>query len=415
LTGTTGQAVRQWTDLNGDGIAQGQRTWNPDGTYTDCVYQTPGCEIYLSGPAGVNPITGLPQTLTALSPTFGLPGGVPIYGGFPRLYRIEHGLEIQHEVMPRLGATFGWSRWDRYNNTKEVNHFRQAYDIDYRTVQFFNPIDGTPLPFLYYDITPEASVRQSAAANTTTIVEPKRKMFYDAFQGEFRARPWRNAQVAGGITFEKTREINCETSIPGPFVDPNSIRYCDDTDRLGDGSGITTPFLKHFKLNLSFPVKLGFTFSAVYQNLDEGSFNRTFNYGRVTQRYPDGTSAFRDASGNVMPATPCPAGQSACAVPGDISAPAFLSTSANVTLPIDVPGLNRDERLSLLDIKVSKRFRVGKLQMSPTFEVFNVLNGDTILGRDATSFAYANTAGTYLRPNNILKPRIFGFGYLVKW
>jgi hypothetical protein len=406
-------STRQWTDLNGDDIAQGQRVWHPDGTYTDCVYQTPGCEIYLSGPAGINPITELPQTLTPLSPTFGVPSGVPVYTPFPRLYRIEQGIEVQQQLFARLGATLGWSHWDRYNNTKPVNRFRQSYDVDYRTVEFFNPIDGTPLPFLYYDITPAASLRQSAAGAVTTDVEKKLRVFYDAFQAELRWRPWSGAHVAGGVTLEKQRTVDCETSVPGAFVDPNTLRYCDETDLLGDGTGVTPPYLKHFKLNFSFPIMWGFNVSAFYQSLDEGGLNHTFNYGRTTQRYPDGSNAFRDAAGNVAPAVPCPPGQAVCAVPGAITGPSFLATSGNVTLPIVTPDLTRDERLNQLDVKISKTFRVGRFQMAPTFEVFNLFNEDTILSRN--SVAYMNTSGTYLRPSNILKPRLFGFGYMVKW
>jgi hypothetical protein len=69
---------------------------------------------------------------------------------------------------------------------------------------------------------------------------------------------------------------------------------------IGDGSGVTTPYLKNFKVNLSMPVLYGFTLGVVYQNLDENGFSRTFNYGRVTQRYPDGTAAFHDATGKVL-------------------------------------------------------------------------------------------------------------------
>ena len=45
--------TRFWTDLNNDDIAQGQRTFNADGTMQpDCIYLTPGCEINLSGITG---------------------------------------------------------------------------------------------------------------------------------------------------------------------------------------------------------------------------------------------------------------------------------------------------------------------------------------------------------------------------
>jgi len=159
-------------------------------------------------------------------------------------------------------------------------------------------------------------------------------------------------------------------------------------------------------------VLYGFTLGVVYQNLDESGFTRTFNYGRVTQRYPDGTNAYRDASGNIAPAVGCPAGQAVCAVPGAITGPSTLTSAADINLPMDTPGLKRDERLNQVDLKLSKTFRTGRYTMAPTFEAFNLFNADTVLGRNQV---YMNNGFNYLRPTNILKPRLFGFGYLVKW
>ena len=52
------------------------------------------------------------------------------------------------------------------------------------------------------------------------------------------------------------------------------------------------------------------------------------------------------------------------------------------------------------------------MTMSPTLEVFNLFQGDTIIGRNVS---YANTTGAYLRPLDVLKPRTFGFGFIMKW
>jgi hypothetical protein len=400
---------RQWTDLNGDDIAQGQRTWHADGTYTDCVYQTPGCEIYLSGPSGVDPVTGAAQTLSPLNPLFGVPGSVPTYDGFPRLYRIEQNIEVQHQLLPRLGLTFAYGRWNRYNNTSSAN-LNLRYE-DYNQMVFFNPIDGTPLPYTYYSLRPEGTTRQNLPGSEVDYLNEDIKVHYNSYQIDFRAVPWAGAQFFGGLTLERTQTIDCTETYPGTVIAPNSVRFCNDTDLLGDGSGLADPFLKHFKFGLSFPMMWGLRFSAAYQNLDEGAFDREFTYGRTTQRYPNGTTTYRDATGAALPATPCPVGQATCAVPGGLSADARL-IGTSVTLPIDVPGQNRDERLNQLDIKVSKNFRVNSITFAPTFEMFNTFNADTILTRNTT---YANTAGTYLRPSNILKPRLVGFGLQVKW
>jgi hypothetical protein len=420
-------STRQWTDVNNDGIVQGQRLWSEDGTYyydprqpglknVDCVYQTPGCELYLSGPAGVDPITGLPQTLTPLAANFGLPGSLPEYLGFPRQWRLEQGFEVQHQVLPRVGVTFAYVHWERFNNTNSVNKFRQM--SHYTTYQFFNPISGEPLPYLYYNLTSAGSTAQNANNATVTTVEPKHKLRYNSYQLDFRARPYRGAQIFGGITFQRSRSVTCETST-GFLDDPNDLRFCDDNDLLGafDGDArLGDPFIRDFKLATSIPLWYGITFSAAYQNLDQGAFDRSFTYGRSDRRYPDGSLNFVDSRGVPVPATPCPARQAVCAVPGALSAPSTLTSSTSGALPIDIPGQNRDERLSQLDVKVSKTFRVGRMSILPTVEAFNLFNADTILGR--SSFAYPSQStgvSTYLRPNNVLKPRLIGVGMIVKW
>jgi len=426
----TQTSSRQWTDLNGDGIAQGARVWNDDGTFgvnhdnTDCVYQTAGCEIYLSGPSGVDPVTGLAQTLTPLAANFGLPGSIPLYNGFPRQYRIEQGVEFQHQLLPRLSVTMAYVHWQRYNNTVPtsttasgsfLNRYRTA--DQYTAMQFFNPISGEPVPYQYYNLSTAGSTLQNQAGGTISMVEPLHTVKYNSYQFDFRARPYRGAQIFGGATFQRTRSVQCDTSTDF-VIDPNQIRFCDQNDLLGDGSNIGTPFTKDFKIAFSVPVWYNFTFSAAYQNLDQGAFTRTFTYGKSSNFYPDGSAAFVDSRGVILAATPCPAGQAVCAVPGATSAPSTL-TATSTTQNIDIPGLLRDERLSQIDIKLARTFRTKSLTISPTFEAFNLTNGDTIINRSSVNYPSTKTAvggaSTYLRPSDVLKPRLIGFGVIVKW
>jgi len=421
-------STRQWTDLNGDHIVQGQRSFAADGTPIDCVYQTPGCEVYLSGPAGVDPVTGLPQTLTALPANFGQLGAIPAYRNDPRQWRLEQGVEVQHQLMPRLGVTLGYVHWQRYNNTASVNQFRTP--SDYTVMQMFNPISGEPLSYQYYNLTSAGSTIESQNGAVITQVEDKFTTKYNSYQMDFRARPYRGAQLFGGVTFQRTRSVSCETSTPY-LIAPNSLRYCNDNDLLrsyspldfngvpGGVAGsekIGTPFTKDFKVAFSMPIWYGFTASASYQNLDQGSLNRTFTYGRTANFYPDGSAKFVDTRGVAVAAVPCPAGQAVCAVPGAASAPSSLTATNTGALPIDIPGLNRDERLNQLDLKFAKTFRAGRLTISPTFEVFNMFNGDTIIARTSVDYPSANTGvSTFMRPSSVLKPRLLGFGTQIKW
>jgi hypothetical protein len=69
-----------------------------------------------------------------------------------------------------------------------------------------------------------------------------------------------------------------------------------------------------------------------------------------------------------------------------------------------------DERLpdvAMVDLRVSRTFRIGDRRVTPLVEVFNVGNADTVVG-------YSSTVGAaYLRPSDILSPRIVRAGITV--
>src|SRR4029453_10387554 len=87
-----------WRDINGDDIAQGER---------GCNFGTnglPGCEINFS----------------ALPTNFGVVA-LNTYGEYPRTWNLEHGLELQHELMPRLSTTVSWFHGAFHNLTTTIN------------------------------------------------------------------------------------------------------------------------------------------------------------------------------------------------------------------------------------------------------------------------------------------------------
>ena len=43
------------------------------------------------------------------------------YGEYPRTFNIEHGLEVQHELLPRLSLTGGWFHGALHNLTTTLN------------------------------------------------------------------------------------------------------------------------------------------------------------------------------------------------------------------------------------------------------------------------------------------------------
>ena len=401
---------RNWIDLNRDDIAQGQRTFNADGTFSDCVYLTPGCEIYLSGPG---------SSQTPLSPTFGGLADVGQFNGYERPYRLEQGLEVQHALLPRLslnGAYYhGWNR----NLTKTVNLARTddgTKGTEYRAMTLFNPLDGTP--FTYYNEI------VTLPTDNYTFNEPLRETKYDSYTAEMQMRPYAGAQLSGGIEMTRVINKNCGTSFlrrdgSPAAVNPNTLRFCDEEHMVAyeGGPTIDKPFTKNFKLNGSFPVVYGINIGLSYQNIDSGNIAPTFRYGTgASFVYPDGTTKKMLGNSAVVPACPTTYG----CVPGGPSVPAnFVGGAAGTvigsaaTALLVAPGTISEERIVQLDLKASKNFRFGRISVQPALEMFNLLNIDQV--RSRISQEIGNAAGSYLQPNNMLQGRIIGFGANVKW
>ncbi len=405
----TATSSRNWTDLNRDDIAQGQRTFNADGTFTDCVYLTAGCEINLSGTA----------SQTKLSDTFGALTDPGVYGGFRRRYRIEQGVEIQHALLPRLSLTgtyyHGWSG----NLTKVVNRARTddgTAGTQYRPVALFSPIDGTP--YLYYNNI------VTLATDNLTYVEPKKKSVYDTYTAEMQMRPYAGAQLSGGLEMTRVLNKDCGTSafkadgVTPAIVDPNEARFCDDRNLVAFAGGprIGKPYTKNFKMSGAFPVFLGINLGLSYQNIDSGGVDPTFRYGTAFTYLTGSTNNILGKS-TAFPACPTTYG----CVPGSVTVPSnwvggSSGTLVNKLVPV---GTVAEERIAQLDLKASRNFRFGRISIQPAFEAFNLLNIDQIRSRltatGAGSGEIANASGTYLQPNNMLQGRIIGFGANIKW
>ena len=112
---------------------------------------------------------------------------------------------------------------------------RPLQSSDFTPITIFNPIDGTPIT--YYNISAAANAR---ASNNVTVVEPTRTSTYDAVSVDFRMRLPGGGQLFGGDLVGAPAQRGCDTSSPGRDVDPNSLRFCDDTQ-----NGI--PFINDFR------------------------------------------------------------------------------------------------------------------------------------------------------------------------
>jgi hypothetical protein len=376
-----------WRDLNGDGVASGGVTY-PGGVRTLCTFGVGDCELYgAGGPTG--------NAATAITPTFGV---VPeaAYNGFPRTWNLEHGLELQHELMPRLSVTGTWFH-GAFHNLTIANNLTLDKDLDWLPIQVWNPLTGEEIKGVYTRRTTRADgTPVSTSAVTTDSLAPDRELIYNSYGVEFRARPGRGSQVFGGFAFERQQSINC-----GYTDNPNNLLLCDDRQN-------SVPFNKQFKIAGSYPLPWGVQLSGSFQS--NPSPNGTVG---ITAASIQTTTYMAATASSRYPAncpSPCPAG--ALILPSG-----FLGagTANSINIPLVAPNAYQLERINQLDLKVQKTFRVNRVQISPQFEVFNVNNSDAVISVSTGGVGNNVLSSNYLYANSVMQPRILGVGASVKW
>ncbi len=349
-----------WTDLNKDDIAQGAR---------NCVYLTTGCEI----------------NFTQLSSNFGN-AALNRYGNFPRTWNLESAIELQHELMPRLSVSGAWFH-GTFHNLTSTYHTEWTY-ADYSPIQIFNPMTGTPIT-----VYNRSAAANSRPADILDSFDPERQRIYNSYSFEFNARPGGRARIFGGLSVERELNVNC--TLPD---NPNFTRFCDER-HLEDGFSI--PFRKNLRLAGSIPIPYGITLSGSLQS------NRGVAIGTApgSTTTPPNSASFAVGATTRYPAN-CPAPCPANAV---VIGPSLTVTTLTVPL---VPYLvNVADRINQLDIKASKNFRFGRATVSPSLELFNLINPDQIVSYVSTGYATAS----YLRPNSIVQGRILGLSVQTRW
>jgi hypothetical protein len=351
--------------LNGDNIAQGESQL-VNGVRQSCVYLTAGCEIDF-------------RNLSAL---FGVQDANE-YGGWPRTWNLEQGIELQHELLPRLSLTGSWFHGSFRNLDVTINRALQ-FDGDptlnpwYTPFTVYNPETGEAITA--YGLKLEGTASRRPTDNLDTY-DPTREQVYNAFNLEFRARPGVGAQIFGGISFERELLVNCTAP-----DDPNDLRFCDDRQS-------NIPFKKNLKLAGSVPLPFAVTFSAALQSNQPFAANtaRVMTFTTGSTRYPSNCAA------------PCPANA--------VIVPRAVANQSSMTVDLVEPRSVFFERITQLDFKVQRTFRIGRVSVLPTLEVFNVNNSDAIISYQSTNIL----SGQYLAPNSIMQPRMVGVGATVRW
>jgi hypothetical protein len=170
----------------------------------------------------------------------------------------------------------------------------------------------------------------------------------------------------GGWFTERLISSTCDV------VDPNLLRYCDQSGTLYQelGNVPTQPFRHEFKLGLAYPLPW------------------KLNAGLSLMSYPGEALAVNWA----VPPNLFPRGR-----------------TQPVTVPLIPPGTKYLERWNQVDVNLKRTIRVGGIEMLPSVDVYNVFNSSVVLTE-------LQTFGPALgQPTSMLQGRFMKLGVLVKF
>jgi len=367
-----------WTDLNRDGVPQGE---------LGCVYLSAGCEI----------------NLAQLPNGFGVASLANFDPGMKRMYNVETAVSVQRELFTGVSVSGGWFHRDFKNLRRRVNVLQSF--ADYTPFTMFSPIDGSAIT--YYNVSAAARSRVNAVDGNATS---DRKMWFNGFEYNFNARLPRGATLFGGGMSERTIAQVCDEAF-----NPNNLLYCDQTR-----SGI--PFRTQFKIAGTVPVTYGIQVGFSFQSLPGYGYGTGALSGR--EGGPTGPTGQPSALqlntpngvGTVWLITPATtySASSPCVAQGKCTAGQLVDPGMNVaslSVPLIAPNTEFGDRINQLDLNVTRTIRIGRSSVQPKLDLFNALNVSPVYAVRSLNFGTAS----YLQPSSILVGRVFQVGAIVKF
>ena len=310
-----------------------------------CVYLTPGCEFQVSA---------LPQN-------FGIRALSIQDPDLKRPKNLETSAAVQHQLVPNVSVGAGYYR--RTFKDILLTDFVDRSQADSTPFTVVSPLDGELITA--YNLSPaKLSLTQTLDTNASSA----RKQIYNGYEFSMNARVRGGVTIFGGLSLQHTATVTCDQP-----DDPNLLRFCDQRET-------GRPVQKDFKLNVSYPTPLwGLYVSGVYQNYQGAEAQANWLISRTT----------RYAADCVGPCTP-----------GALVIPAL--TEASLTIPLKPVGTEFLDRLNQLDLRVGKRFNVSRVNVSAQVDIFNVMNGNAVLGVRSYNYGVAG----YLVPSEVLQARL---------
>jgi hypothetical protein len=291
--------------------------------------------------------------------------------GIKRPYQWEYNLGIQREVIPGMSVSANWVRRDfkRIFWTDNV----LVSESDYTLVNIPNPLSPSEMIPIYNLNVAKRGVLQQVDKNSDV-----NGRWYNGVDFGFTSRI-RGGNLYGGTSIGRQLTSSCQVD------DPNSLRFCDQRK-------LDIPYSAQFKLAGSYPLPYAIQVSGSWQGYP-GTAGGTARQDSV---YDPAINRIVDPSLNVN--------YNVTNAIVRATNPAVTLTQASITVPLLTPGTKYLKRWNQVDVRLAKKFQVGRVKLQGQFDMFNAFNGSSILGVVET---YGSTLD---RPTSILQGRLFAAG-----
>ena len=340
----SGTQTRTWNDANGDFVIQG-----------DPLNLEANGELGRSN----NQSFGQSAITSRLDPAFA-------EGFAVRPFNWELSTGLHHQLRPGLAASVSYyRRW--FGNFLLTDNMAVA-PSDYDPFCITAPVDsrlpggGGGAICGLYDINPAKLGLQDNVVRTSEFYG-KQISHWNGVDVVMNARLSPGIFVAGGFSSGKTTTDACDivTKVENP-----STYLCHQV----------TPFLTNVKFQGSYALPFDVQIAGTFQSLPGPAIGATYT-ARNAQVVP--------TLGRNLAAGP----------------------NGTVSMELFDPGRMYGERMHQVDMRVSKRFVVGRTRLQAQVDLYNMLNGNFVLAQNNT---YGTTGASWLVPTAILSARLLKFG-----
>ena len=304
---------------------------------------------------------------------------------------------VQQEVMPRVSVEFGYSRrsWGNFTFTDNRGVGPGDFDTFTLTVPTDSRLPNSGQPISY------ALLKPSAFGRVDNYLAPAKdygdmSMYWQGVEFSVNARTNGGLTLQGGVTTGAGTRDQCEiyAAMPEQLITPitsvlQPISSCH----------VEEPWLLSLRGLANYVVpKIEVQVSGIFRS------------GPNAAATNDPASTGQSAAANLI--VPTSAVQAALGRP-------LAGNAQNVTVNLTLPGDVYPERLSTVDMRVSKILRFGRVRSNVGIDLYNLFNANTgtafnqVYGTLPATGAVNSTA--WLRPTSILNARFLRFNATVDW